>query len=596
MYKKTSFLLRRLSIKNRLLTAFLITSLLPVAIVAFYSNQIYEASITDKISAYSSQTLTELTRNISRELGQYETLSENIIINDSIQYGLTRYSSLSDFDKNTLQTRIRNELGPQFFSFSNLSNIVIMTNDGETFFDLGYQWYPDNQLSSMVQQTEGAPRNAYWSYLRSNRGSTVIALSRKIYSAENLNLQIGYLVIAMDEKVFARNMFQSVDLGKDSSVYITDRSGVTLSSSSSSLPQGSLNQADLTRRIEAQHEAGRLESFQTKIWSKQYLVSSTFIDAANWYLIGLIPHSYIISELGDLRGNIVLLCLLTLILSSVIGLWIYDSINSPLRSLLRYAKRIHKGRFDPIPKPVAPPDEMQQLTITIHDMVTELKLLIRQVQLEQQAKRDAELKMLQAQINPHFLFNTLNSLKWSAMLSGNESLTQGIGSLSELLRNTILDREELIPLSKEMANLRHYANIQRIRYGDSFELECQPVEPDEDVIVPKFILQPIVENSILHGAANHKRIHICVSFAFRHGHLILTLSDDGKGFDPAELEHKDHAGSRLSGIGIHNVHERIQLHYGAAYGLRTESAPGQGTTTVLTLPLHYVQEEDKAYV
>lgn len=593
IFRDSSYLLRRLSIKNRLLAAFLITSLLPVAIVAFYSNQIYEASITGKISSYSSQTLTELNRNISRELEQYETLSENIIINDSIQYGLSHFSSLSDIDKNTLQTEIRNDLGPQFFSFSNLSNIVVMTNDSSSFFDLGYQWYPDDQLNRMVKLTSGSPRNAYWSYLRSNRDTPVIALSRKIFSEDDLNRQIGYLVICFDEKVFARNMYDSVNLGQDSKLYITDPNGVVVSSGSPDIGQDDSYRPDIAVQLAQRQQNQEPQTFRTKIKSAQYLVSGSYISSANWYLVGLIPHTYIVSELTELRGNIVLLCLLILILSGMLGMWIYNSINSPLRSLLQYAKRIRRGQLDVTPQPVSHSDEMETLTFTIHDMVGRLKQLIEQVGMEQQAKREAELKMLQAQINPHFLFNTLGSLKWSAMLSGNDSLTQGIGSLSELLRGTILVKQEMIPLSKEISNLQHYANIQRIRYGDSFRLEVDVESDAERCIVPKFILQPIVENSILHGGRENSQVLIAVAARIDHTRLVIRISDDGKGFDPASLAARQAADSQLSGIGVVNVHERIQLHYGPAYGLTTSSAPGQGTVTEITLPAHFSTEEDK---
>jgi two-component system sensor histidine kinase YesM len=216
------------------------------------------------------------------------------------------------------------------------------------------------------------------------------------------------------------------------------------------------------------------------------------------------------------------------------------------------------------------------------------------VESEQQAKRDAELKMLQAQINPHFLFNTLNSLKWSAMMSGNEAVKQGIESLSELLRNTILVKEELVPLEVEIANLLHYATIQRIRYGDSFKLSFVMNDELYACLVPKFILQPIVENSILHaGSEDGRRVGIRVE-GFREGaDLRIVIADDGKGFDMNDAHaRKSMSHAKLSGIGIGNVDERIRIHFGAAYGLVTRSAPNEGTETVITLPILTKEDEN----
>lgn len=254
--------------------------------------------------------------------------------------------------------------------------------------------------------------------------------------------------------------------------------------------------------------------------------------------------------------------------------------------MLQYAKQIRMGQLETkIGKSY--PDEMGKLTETIDTMVEQLKHLIYRVESEQQAKRDAELKMLQAQINPHFLFNTLNSLKWSAMMSGNDAVSQGIESLSELLRNTILVKEELIPLEKEIENLLHYATIQRIRYGDSFKLNCSMSDAElYGCFVPKFILQPIVENSILHaGGDDGRRVGIWVD-GFREGpYLRIRIVDDGKGFDMDDVQTREASHAKLSGIGIANVDERIRIHFGSDYGLRTRSAPQQGTETVITLPI-----------
>ncbi|MEI0736112.1 hypothetical protein VQ056_04700 [Paenibacillus sp. JTLBN-2024] len=168
--KSKSFVLRRLSIKNRLLAAFVITSLLPVVIVSVYSNMKYQASVTNKISAYSMQILDELSQNATRELEQYETLSENIIINPSIQDGLRRFDTMTDYEKNQLKVRIGNEMGQQIFQLGNISNVMILNSSSETFFDLGFELYPSASIQAMLEQTSHSIGNAYWTYLRSSRG------------------------------------------------------------------------------------------------------------------------------------------------------------------------------------------------------------------------------------------------------------------------------------------------------------------------------------------------------------------------------------------------------------------------------------------
>ncbi|MDP4098149.1 sensor histidine kinase [Paenibacillus sp. P96] len=579
------FALRRLSIKNRLLIAFLITSLLPVVIVALFSNMKYEAAISEKISASSTQILDELTQNASRELEQYETLSETIIMNSLIQTNLPSYATMTDYEKNAMQKRIGDELGEQIFRISNLANVLVLTSSGETFFDLGYDSYSKN-LPDMLKAVNDSPGNAYWTYLRTDRGSNRIALSRKIYSEHNLNRQLGYLIILIDEKVFSRNIYRFVDLGEGSRIYISDANGMIVSSVAQDIQQGSFfaKQA-VFDRIRSKDLQEGLRPFYADVEGRKTLVTSSYIWAADWYLVGLVPHSFLISELTAMRGSIVLFCLITLFLSGLLAMWIYFSIQSPMRSLLQYAKRIRMGKLETTIG-TAYADEMDNLTETINGMVEQLKQLIYQVESEQQAKREAELKMLQAQINPHFMFNTLNSLKWSAMISGHNTVTQGLESLSELLRNTILVTDELIPLDKEIENLQHYATIQRIRYGDSFTLDCEIGSEITTCLVPKFMLQPIVENSILHGGEEDgRRVDIHVS-ARREGSIMrIRIVDNGKGFDVKEEQTTSSSSAKLSGIGISNVDERIRLHFGSPYHLKTMSEPGKGTETEILLPI-----------
>lgn len=149
--KRQTGILRRMSIKTRLLIAFLITSLLPVLLVAFYSNYRYEISITDKLSAYSLQVLSESAINASRELQQYETLSESIIINDAVQEGLASFSEMQDYEHNLAITRVNDALGEQVFRLSNLSNVVILTAEGTPFYDLGYELYPNDQILNSLR-------------------------------------------------------------------------------------------------------------------------------------------------------------------------------------------------------------------------------------------------------------------------------------------------------------------------------------------------------------------------------------------------------------------------------------------------------------
>jgi two-component system sensor histidine kinase YesM len=215
---------------------------------------------------------------------------------------------------------------------------------------------------------------------------------------------------------------------------------------------------------------------------------------------------------------------------------------------------------------------------------------MHEVVLEQEAKRKSEMKALQAQINPHFLYNTLDSIVWMAETNNSEVVTM-TEALARLFRITLSRGEDQITLEQELEHVRNYLIIQSLRYINKFDYELDAEESLLQNKVLKLILQPLVENSIYHGIKNKRQKgHIRITARAEHGRLLILVQDDGIGMSPekaatilqsAASDHKD----RFSGIGVRNVHERIQLYYGPEYGLQFESKPGEGTTVKVWLPL-----------
>ena len=221
---------------------------------------------------------------------------------------------------------------------------------------------------------------------------------------------------------------------------------------------------------------------------------------------------------------------------------------------------------------------------------------------DEHRKRRLELQMLQYQINPHFLFNTLNSLQWVAVINDVPVLAEGISSLSTLLKNTLMKEDELITLEEEISNLKHYFVIQKIRYGNSFDVDYV-LEPDTlQYRLPRLILQPLAENAIVHGASGSADV-VFIAVSSRHGQegLVIEIRDNGKGFSEAAFDRKEaetngskkrEAGEKKTeyksrkspGIGIQNIKERLRLHYGREDLLQIISEEGKGTLCRIMIP------------
>jgi len=197
------------------------------------------------------------------------------------------------------------------------------------------------------------------------------------------------------------------------------------------------------------------------------------------------------------------------------------------------------------------------------------------------AKREAELKALQAQISPHFLFNTLNCIRWAAFNKRNKKAADMTLALSNLLRMTIVNGSEFISLETEVANLFHYVAIFQMSQEKDFAFSTDIPHELKSYQIPKLLLQPLVENSLIHGLNDSiEKGKITVTAKKTEDNVCITIRDNGGGIDKS----KPRKGQKFSGIGVENVNERIKLNYGAEYGLKIESELGQGTTVCLILP------------
>ncbi len=292
-------------------------------------------------------------------------------------------------------------------------------------------------------------------------------------------------------------------------------------------------------------------------------------------------------------GRLLLIFIMLMCVPMVMTACTYLSISHPIRHMVRTCQAISDGNLD-VRIQDSSNDELAFLSDNIDGMVTEIQLLLEQRQESEAKKRELELKMLQYQINPHFLFNTLNTLRLVAQMNQDKVVAEGICSLSELLKNTLINQQEFITIREEICNLKHYFSIQAIRYAGSFHVNYDIPEELSSFLLPKLILQPLAENSVLHGTYNDGNImEIYVSCRFQDKDILLEVRDEGKGVD---LNAPKTASKGLGGIGNRNVNDRIHLYFSQGYGLQVDSRPGMGTCCRILLPaisssqdIHHIQ-------
>lgn len=426
-------------------------------------------------------------------------------------------------------------------------------------------------------------------YIHTYRAQNKLVLGRKLYSVDFSGRPIGYIMVYFDEQLIQESIIADVTFGPGSNIMLVDGDGDVLSSQDRSLLGQSIAGTQLFQAILEQLPAGR-SSFPLSENGSDGIGIAVHNEVFDCYLVASIPMSYITEETRNINIALLWLALALILLSLLLTLVTYISILNPIRNIIA-ACNITSD--DDLNVRINDPnkDELGFLARTIDRMVDEIQMLMDRRRKEQARRRELELENLQYQINPHFLFNTLNSLQWVATINDVPAVAEGLSSLSALLRNTIMKKDEFIPLSQEVETLSHYFAIQKIRYGNSFDV-CYSIDPrTADRRVPRFVLQPLAENAIIHGTENMPApITITVSSTVDEaGNMIVEVRDNGHGFSIPEAQKRGK--DRFSGIGVNNVAERLHIYYGDAGGLTVESEVGCGTVCRILIPQDNAKEE-----
>lgn len=303
----------------------------------------------------------------------------------------------------------------------------------------------------------------------------------------------------------------------------------------------------------------------------------------------------------DMRQTQWLFCIVMIIIVLLImqlSRSISQYLNRPLGELVGAMERVGAGDFE-VRTPVRREDEFNLLGTQFNEMVARIEELVQQVLAEQQHARQAELHALQYQIKPHFMYNTLNSIRFAAIMQGNEKIAEQLAAFIELLEASLNKTGDFISLWQEIELLQDYTSLQRYRYMDCFTFTYELAENTLDCLVPRFLLQPLVENAILHGMdAKRNDNIISVEARLIGGMLHIVASDNGKGMTEDErdmLLHKNPDEKRqFNGIGVSNTVDRLRLFYGSNMRFELYTAPGEGTRYVIELPAsHGAEGEDK---
>lgn len=313
------------------------------------------------------------------------------------------------------------------------------------------------------------------------------------------------------------------------------------------------------------------------------------------YLIEIIPNGPLQRQIPYLSDSLVISLLAILVLGLLLAFLLHHMITPPITALQNRITKISSGDFSFDPA-IEWNNELGDIGRGINSMSASVTALMDHRLEDEKQKQDLEYRMLQNQINPHFIYNTLNSIKWMATIQHAPGIAEMVTALSRLLKSVSKSNERLVPLYEEFALLNDYFTIQQYRYGGTITLDVSYIEDEKlnhSCLIPRFTLQPLVENAIFHGIepkGSAGEVTLRVERDTANGDVLIRLTDDGIGMTAEQAAKAlqepgpEEAAAKYRHVGMWNVHKRLQYSFGEAYGLSIESEPGVGTTVMVRLP------------
>lgn len=568
------------SIKNKIILSFLLVLILPTTVISMMSYRISVNILEEKLSESFMTNLSFIGENIQRELAQWEQISKFINVNPVIRNVMkTSYSNDLDFYYD--MKRVEQELETYSINtniFAYVSSLVVIGKNGRNLLygedanSLDLDRIKEQPWFSQVNKMNG---QVMWLGIHKNianyrvQNESVVALGRAIKGDKNDNI-LGTLYLTFRESYFT-GLLKNIQLSDGGRLYIVDnRDHIVFDSENKLLNEPFPGMAEIREHQDKSY------LFTEGKKQDQLLLAQVPIANYDWRVIETIPYSSLKQGTDKIFRNTVGIFLISFVITSVIWLFVSSHIVRPIRNLTNSMKRVQDGDLT-VRVDIERPDEVGIMNKHFNFMIKRIQELFHSNLEEQEKKKNAEYKALQAQINPHFLYNTLNTIRWMAIIQKSDNIREVVEVLGRLLKNTIKHDGAFVRVEEELANLQDYVYIQKIRYNNNFEVKYEI--DDEILAMPcvKFILQPIVENAIFHGIEPREEPggEILISMKHKDDQLMIRIRDNGVGMSSQsldELHKRMRDPARNGGIGMSNVKERLKLTYGeeSAFNIRSE--------------------------
>ncbi|KQX56693.1 MULTISPECIES: sensor histidine kinase [unclassified Paenibacillus] len=584
--------LRTLSLRNKLVLTILICLVLPSIVSMNVSSLLTRDAVRSQVADNSQESMRIVNQIVNGQMKNMLYVMNFIQFDEDLQPSIRELGRANDqTDKGDVvaykQTIIK-RISTVINSFGNLYVTLLLPNGEYVASYSTFAFNPNEFLQkswfSDVEKASGY--NVKWigaepNYSQATNQPYLLAAAKPLRTN---GLTYGYVVVGLELSTIQQLFDQYKN---NESMVILDGQGRILVDKDSSTIGKPFPYYD---QLPVQDGSSFL-----KVDGEDYILHSNHL-TPEWKLVNMSPYKSAAHKIESFRKTDFLIQLFFLILFAVVLLYMVRALTKPIARLVQTVVRIESGQLSERSN-ISGGDEVGRLGYVFDRMIDRIERMLEENRREQELKRKAELAMLQAQINPHFLFNVLNSIRLKIMMKGDSENAELISSLSSLLRMTINRNNEYISLHEEIEINEHYIRLLNSRHGDRVQLHISAASDTLLFEIPRFLLQPLIENAYIHGLKSKSGEITIASRICEDGRLQVEVRDSGVGMPPERLaalrNHLDDAPTHqiqetsspsLSGIGIHNVFERLRLIYGHRFDYEIESGPDQGTQIVLRFP------------
>lgn len=419
--------------------------------------------------------------------------------------------------------------------------------------------------------------------LADSQSSEALNVIRLVYDLDDPRKIIGIMNMSIQSDQLTR-IYNYIGFNRSAQIYITSSTGRVLVPSEKNEIGSYLKQASFSDYIENHFQGTR----NYRYMGREYTVISQFLEPYSLFVTAIVPYDELIAEKTLLSMMFYGIAAIVIILELLFTLMLSRSVARPMRQLARMMTSIGDGNMT-IRARYRRRDEIGILAGSMDTMLERIVSLMDELVMVQKTKRDMEFKALQAQINPHFLYNTLESVSALAQLDRSTDLFTISKALAMFYKGVLSDGRSVISLAEELRITENYLTIQSIRYEGKFTFRIRMPEEMQDLRIVKLSIQPLVENSIYHGLKNVRRSgHILIDCRCLNGQSVISVCDNGIGFVVGdrllEEEPEPLSGLKRKGFGLASIDRRLKLYFGEAYGLRVASVPERWTRVDVLLP------------